>query len=208
MLYQSTPSNLKALIRSIGVLKLDHILKFFRNKDDKIRLNFYIQYLIENNFVDYYKPEKLIFSKDLARVGEDGTAYSNLYNLDHDVVDGLVRTFWAISSAFDSDYIKEIFALGGYPAILICLTKSEIYDLCYLRNSQDISYYNLKHKIYEIENADVDDDMYHIAVIDPESLEDDTFRKKLYDSFFDAFCVYDEKNSALFQEMEALIDGM
>lgn len=171
MLYEATPDNLRFIVRAVGTLKKEQILRFFSDTVDSMNLEYYIKELTDSRIFDYDETRELVSWHTRTRFIDA-------------IVEARIKAFWIITS-FRSNAIKEIDLLP-YPSQFQFITHNNgVYDITVVNMPQDamLAQSARNRTLYE----GVEDEVNHIALVSNERLG-----LALGPYGFDSFCTLDK----------------
>lgn len=171
MLYESTPNNMIAMVRSVGYVGRDQLVRFFSDVADSVRIEYYIKQLGKSRLFDIDEAKNIISWHMGPKINERE-------------IKRRIRAFWVIASSFRSEGIRDV-TLLPYPSQFMFVThKNEVYDLTVLSSKEEATVAQRKHSMWKIDG--VEDDVNHIVIVDSEALG------KSLDAYgFDSYCVLD-----------------
>lgn len=170
MLYESTPDNMTALVRTVGYISKEQMLRFFRDVDDPVRNDYFIKQLWKNRLFDIDDAKGIISWHMGPKINERE-------------IKRRIRAFWVIAS-FKSKNIRDVILLS-YPFQFMFVThNNEVYDIAVLSSKEEATVAQRKLSMWRVEG--VEDDVNHIAIVGTEA-----FGKTLEPYGFDSYCVLD-----------------
>lgn len=181
MLYEQTPVNLEMLVREIGIVKREQLVRFFSDVESEKRINYYIKVMIENH--------QFLYDKDRDLIQWHTTPKQILEEREK-----RIEAFW-IPVSFRSTNVKEIIVLH-YPFQFMMITHDdEIYDIAVCYDSSTA--YVARRRIEMSMLPEIEDEVNHILLTNEEETGN-----KLGKYGFDSFCILDEKNEPHYFEWD------
>ncbi len=179
MIYEATIDNLVMLLKTVGELNRDQLLRFFRNAHDSRNVDFYITQLCKDRVLDY----------DEAR---NRVRFHKAPKIKDVEISKRIQAFWIIAS-FGSENVREV-ALLEYPSQFIFITHdNEVYDLTVCLTRSDAQMAVRYRKSCMIEG--MPDDINHIAIVN--TIEEG---EALSAYGFDSYCILDSTKAPHYYE--------
>lgn len=170
MLYELTSDNIIALVRAVGYINREQLLRFFSDATDPSVTDYYIDQLCKTRMFDYDENKNIV-------------SWHMACPISDNEIKRRVRALWVVAS-FKSKNIRDI-TLLSYPLQFMFVTHEEdVYDLAVLSSKEEAAVAQRKLRGLRIEG--VEDDINHIAIVDTETLG-----KSLGNYGFDSYCVLD-----------------
>lgn len=182
MIFKSTKLNMITLLRAVGYMKTEQIMRFFSDADDAQNIPFYIkQQVDEKNFL-YDK------SRDILQ-------FRRAEPIKSDVVLKRIRALWVLS-AFGSSDVRQVFLIP-YPGEYMFITSDDrCYDVICVDNNTiaQLAMYNRTKFLPK----DMPDEVNHIAVVGNAD-----FGRRLDAYQFDSYCTLDGEHNPQYFVWEA-----
>lgn len=181
MIYKNTPDNIIYILRKVGALKKEQLIRFFSDAEDSFNVPYYIEELIDERVIDYNeKYDILSWHNAHIKIGPE---------MARDI-----KAFW-IPASFKSSKVLDIIPVP-YPSQFLFITHdNKVYDITVCDSELQGMMAESVRKLYQVDG--MEDEVFHIAVINHK--EDN---KEIAGFGFDAYCIYNRSYEPKYYEWE------
>lgn len=170
MIYESTVDNLVMLVRSIGEVRRDQLLRFFRDADDADSVDYYVTQLAKERVLDINTRKNHV------------KFHSSPAIKDAEIVKR-ITAFWVVAD-FGSNNIREVVTMEYPSQILFVTSSNDVYDLTVCSTRMDAQLALRARKLSLPEG--IEDVINHIAIVSTQKEGE-----ALAPYQFDSFCLLD-----------------
>lgn len=183
MIYKSTEDCIQEVVRTMGTVSVEQLLRYFRNAPDKDNLQYYIEELIRMRVFDYIKPSNWV-------------RYHNSPKLNETEERRRVMAFWVVAD-FGYDNIRELYVLRAPWQLLMITEDNNVFDIAVCVNKGDAI--AMARAIPQAQIAGVPDEVNHIAIVREKEMG-----ATVLPYGFDSCCILDENKSPHYYDKKAL----
>ena len=159
------------LMKVMGTLRIDQLLKYFRCADNANNAGYYIKELIDSSVLSYDKSTNEV-------------TYNESLRFNRDPILRRIIAFW-IPAYMGFENVQELYVLR-YPSQILLVTESnENYDISVCVTPEEGAFVNCVRDLHLV--SDVSDNVNHIAVV-----QNHVVGEEILKYGFDSYCILDD----------------
>lgn len=186
MEFESTRAAMNELVKNVGTIKVEQLVRFFRDATDASNMEHYIKSSILSRTFDYDQVRNEVSAHTAPEQRED-------------TIRRKIMAFWVIAY-FGYSNVREVLSLK-YPSQFLFITEdNSIYDLTVCNSEQEAAVAMRVLKQFTLSNGQ--DVVNHIAIL--RSLSNKALCTAVLDMGFDSICVFDEDKIPTYYTKENL----
>lgn len=175
MEYISTRKNLEDVIRAMGTLHVEQLVRYFRGAGDADKVPYYIKDLIANRILDYDDAKSRV-------------TWHNAPALQEEAITRTCMAFWLVAY-FGYQHIREIIPLK-YPSQILFIThNNDSYDITVCLSTTEAKIAARTRQMFAVSGET--DEVNHVAIV--RSRDVGSAIMQLPGCPFDSYCIFDKE---------------